>query len=164
MTFKNNKKADLLSIWWFFMIVVIVVGIVIGTLLFTSRKIDMRVVESDILASRTLDCITNIGKVNSDFTAGNFDIYSKCGFNKQVVNDSRNYFLKITVSDKATNQVIKEISYGNNAFEADCQIPGIVTAEKYPRCVTKESTLLDSSNKPVEVVVIAASNTDYRLK
>jgi len=48
---KNNRAdSKLISIWWFAVLFLIAGGIVAGTLLFYSRGIDVRALESNVLS------------------------------------------------------------------------------------------------------------------
>ena len=53
---KINRKADtkLLSIWWFLVLTIIGVGIIIGTMVFFSKNIDLRAQEAEILSVRLI--------------------------------------------------------------------------------------------------------------
>ena len=167
MTKRNiirSKKADkLLSIWWFLILVIIGSAVIVAVLIFASNRVDVRAVEADVLAGRIISCIAEQGYINQDFLDKKLDIFEKCNLNKKVLNESGNYFIKISASD-AGNKVINEVSYGNSAFEKDCPITFVVAAKNFPRCATRSFSVLDSNNNNLKLNIIAGSNSEYRIE
>jgi hypothetical protein len=160
----RSKKADkLLSIWWFLILIIIGSAVIIAVLIFASNRVDVRAVEADVLAGRIISCIAEQGYINQDFLDKKLDIFEKCNLNKKVLNESGNYFIKISIFD-ASAKLINEVSYGNSAFEKDCPITSIVAAKNYPRCATKVFSVLDSNNNNLKLNIITGSNSEYRIE
>lgn len=164
--FLKQKKADskFLSIWWFAVIVVVAVGIVIGVEIFFSGKIDVRILESEILANKVINCLNERGYFNVEFLSDNKNIFSLCSLNEAIIDKSSNYFLKLNFVEADTKKALPVFIAGNSAFEKDCEIvSGMIRARDYPRCVYKKFSLLDRDNKLILVDLIAGSNQEYRL-
>lgn len=156
----NTKRADskLLSIWWFAVLTAIAVGVVIATMIFFSAKVDVRLLEADVLASRVIGCISNEGVISQDFIEGKLNIFEKCGLNEKVL-DSADYFIK--VENLGQNKILLE--KGNSAFEKDCLIAkSMIKADKFARCVNLDIKLKDINNKEVSLKIITGSNYEYR--
>ena len=161
----NLKKAELnlLSIWWFAILVVIAVGIVSSTLIFYSNKADVRLSEADILATKIIDCVSSDAFINERFLSKNFDVFKECSINQSIVNNSGNYYLKISL--KKNDNLIQESKYGNSAFEIDCKIgASMIEAKNYPRCLQREVLLFDNNYEKYKLSILAGSNNEYRLE
>ncbi len=157
-----DKKARLLSLWWALVLIVIVAGISIGVVLFYSAKTDVRMIEARIIAEKASDCLVELGYFNSDFLNSNFDVYNSCGFDEKTMNESGSYFLKITASN--SSGVLKSASYGNNAFEKECEVQRAVSeAEKFPICIVKRISTIDSNGNDIKLEIKGGSNFEYRL-
>jgi hypothetical protein len=162
----KNKQADskILSIWWFAVLAAIGVGVVIATLVFFSGKVDVRLLEADVLSARIINCVVTNGVVLEEFIQGNFDIFEKCGINKEII-DSSNYYLKISLFDENKKALGKNLVFGNNAFEEECKVgASMITATNFARCTENEAIFVNSNNKNITLNIVAGSNYEYRLK
>ena len=148
---KMDKKGEkLFSIWWFIIIIIIGLGIVAGVSLFYSSNLDIRSLEADALSSKVVKCISSSDGINPTILESNFDIFSECSLSQSV--------FKISVSDFFTGESVIGHSFGNNAFEKNCDIKSKITAVKYPECSSKSVYVIDKDNKKYLVNVLAASN------
>src|SRR3989338_1051763 len=86
-----------------------------------------------------------------------FDIFSECSLSQSVF-DNGKFFIKISVSDFLTGESVNGHSFGNNAFEKNCDIKSKITAVKYPECSSKSVYVIYKDNKKYLVNVLAASN------
>jgi len=166
MNLLGPKKADskLLSVWWFVVLIVILVGIVGGTLLFYSSKIDMRLLEGEILSSRIMDCIVDNGYISEDFLENKLDIFNNCGISQDIINKSSNYYLNIAVYDFNSNLIIEK-SYGNRAFVQECKVgAAMVKAKNFPKCIQKSTNVLNSEGELLKLNITAGSNSEYKLE
>jgi hypothetical protein len=124
----KNKKGKLLTLWWFIILVIIAVGIMISTLLFYSKEIDVRGIEAQVLGERIFSCLVKQGEINSVFlSSSEFNVLEKCGINKALIQDNEKYFIKLSVNSHQVRL------YGTD-FETECKISGIIEAKKYPVC------------------------------
>ena len=155
---KMDKKGEkLFSIWWFIIIIIIGLGIVAGVSLFYSSNLDIRSLEADALSSKVVKCISSSDGINPTILESNFDIFSECSLSQSVF-DNGKFFIKISVSDFFTGESVIGHSFGNNAFEKNCDIKSKITAVKYPECSSKSVYVIDKDNKKYLVNVLAASN------
>ena len=163
--FKTKKAGTkLLSVWWFLVLVIIAIGIVAGTSIFITKKIDTRAVEADILVSRAIICLVNQGIIREDFLKENFNIFQKCALSEKIIDKSSNYFLNISLFDATSNKLVNvPLVYGNHAFEKECKVPASgVVAPNFPRCSEKSLDVIDSSGNKFKLNIIAGSNYEYR--
>jgi hypothetical protein len=159
----SRRQADskLLSIWWFAVLVIILVGIVGGTLMFYSSKIDMRSLEGEILSSRVIDCIAEGGYVSDDYLKNNFDVFKTCGLSEGIINRSGDYYLNISVYDSNLNLIVDN-DYGNRAFVQECNIGAVmIEAKNYPKCTQKEIFALNLKGETLKIKVFVGSNSEY---
>ncbi|HPD81494.1 MAG TPA: hypothetical protein PK357_00140 [Candidatus Pacearchaeota archaeon] len=65
---KEKRGAEkYLSLYWFFILMLIALGVFIMTYNYYGAPYDIRKVESEILANKIADCISNQGRINPDF-------------------------------------------------------------------------------------------------
>jgi len=160
-----NKKADskLLSVWWFVVLLVILVGIVGGTFMFYSSKIDMRLLEGDVLSSRIMGCIIDRGYISQNFIDDKFDIFKTCNISQSIIDKSGNFYLNISVYD-LNSKLIIEKSYGNRAFVQECAVGAAMTeAKNFPKCTQKSTNVLNLKGELLKLNILAGSNSEYKL-
>ena len=155
---KMNKRGEkLFSIWWFIILIIIGVGIVSGVSLFYSYNLDVRFLESDLLAGKVLKCISNPEGISPLVLEEDFDLYGHCGISQSVL-ESGKYFVKIEIKDFFDDSNLTEHKFGNNAFEKDCEIKSKLIAQNYPECSRKSVYVVNEGDKKYLVSVLAASN------
>jgi len=162
----KSKKADskILSIWWFVVLLIILAGIVGGAAIFSSSKIDIRVLEADILSERIIDCITNYGYIDENFFNDNFNLFKSCGISEEIINKSGSYYLNISIYNSNYESVFEKY-YGNNAFVQECKVgAAMIEAKDFPRCIEKSVNLLNSNGQVLKLNIISGSNSEYRLE
>jgi len=161
---KNNRAdSKLISIWWFAVLFLIAGGIVAGTLLFYSRGIDVRALESNVLSDRVLNCLVKDGYIKQDFLENKTDIFKECGLSEKIINKSSSYYLSLSIIDLQTNKKEIGVSFGNMAFEKDCKISlSVLNAENYPKCSDKKVVIIDEDYRKLELNIVAGSNYQYR--
>jgi len=172
---KNKKAATkLLSIWWFAILLIIAVGIIIGTSIFFSKKIDVRLLESDIIAAKLTDCVIDARGVidlealnlKDDAAKGSF--LEKCGFNSEIISSSSDYFARINLYEAGSNppkEIMSPIYFGNSAFEGDCPVGASASygANYFARCLAElNGTFVDNRGKKTTFQIVAGSNNEYR--
>ena len=136
----KQKKAglELMSFWLFFAFGIILLTLLVGVYFFYDYKGDLRSIEVNILFQRLTNCLktNNFDK--------NFDIFFECNLNKKIIQDSGNYFIKISSGEI----VIQE---GIDNFETLCGLQD--KNSDFPRC-KETSFFLNSKN----VKILVASN------
>jgi len=160
MKFKD-KNAKVLSIWWFFVLAVIGGGVVLGVLIYNSVEIEVKQIESDILAERILDCVLDEGFLREDFKT--FDVFSECGIDKEFFKKGGHFYFKIKVNRQEGDLIREEIVEGDFSLEKDCEIQETLKREQkhFPRCVRKKQYVFYSDNHEIkkgEIEVLAVSN------
>ena len=87
MPINNNKKAGerLLSFYWIIIFIIISIAVVSATVLYAGNPIDVRQIESRILADKILECISSNGNLNVGVTESlsedGINLEEKCGLN-----------------------------------------------------------------------------------
>jgi len=144
MSFKFNKKGEkYLSIWWFGILILIGGFIVFGVLIFYTNYLDIRDIESQILANKISECY-----LNEDLTYDSLeeDFFSNCYLNENLFTGYSNYFILVKFPDK-------EIKLGNHAFEEYCKISGRIRSKNLPKCSSNDLILNGE-----RVTIMAGSN------
>jgi len=160
-TFIRNKGGSekVFSLWWFFVLAIVGLGIVVGVLIFYSMDFDVREIEAASLYNNLANCVIKQGYLADNFFDKNFDIFEKCGLNKETIL-SGDFYFKISIFDGDRN-LVKEISDGTRTFEADCKIEGKLIAKEFPKCIGKEERVIyyqDNEKKNAAIHILAASN------
>jgi hypothetical protein len=161
----KNIRADskLLSIWWFAILGIIATVVVVSTLMFYSGKLDVRLIESDILSERVIDCFVDNGFLRQDILGANFDLFSTCGISKSMIENSGNFYMNVTVFSEDKKQ-IKSYVYGNQAFAKECAIGDVMKkSTNYPLCISKKIEVLSRNQNKFSLNVLAGSNNEFRL-
>lgn len=163
MIFFINKKGDekYLSIWMFLIWAIIGVSIILGVLMFYSVQGDVRQIEAQLLADKLSLCITNNFNYE-EITKSDFDIYTKCGLNRDVISNENLYYFSIGIYENVSAPVLKTLSGGNN-WKTECDYQFMKKEaereNKFPQCAKRDFTAFDSKkNKKYMLLVIAASN------
>lgn len=161
---KLSKKGGekYLSIWWFFILILIAASIVAGVAMNSVGEANSKEIESDILATRVVDCLVSQGMIKQSLVDGSMDILNECGLNKKIIDETGKYYLRIEIFDsdkcdinnKDFNCVGRLNEFGVHAFNVQCNQPG----ENFPKCIEKKFYALNSSNDRFLVKIMAGSN------
>jgi hypothetical protein len=159
----NNKRGSdkVLSMYWFVVIILVAVGIFAMIYMFYSAPYDVREVESDILASKIVDCISRNGKIDSAFVLDkNLNVLDKCNLNFNVESDFTNkeqYFFDIEILplEEGSSKIL--FSGGNVNWKSDCFIEDKKGNEykKLVKCSEKRIYAVDSSSKQYLIKVLS---------
>ena len=156
---KNKKGAEkILSLWWFFVLIIIAVGIIIAVFIYSSVDIPIKKLEADILANRVIDCLVKDAQINQDFLDKKLDIFEFCNLNKEIIDSSGKYYLRVDIYDfdgnKDVSLVKDKYKFGVFAIETQCKLEG---KEDYPKCSEKNIYVLDNNDKQFILNVVAGS-------
>ena len=157
---RNKKGEKLFSLWWFFILGIVGVGIVGGVLIFYSAEIDVREAESLILYDRIANCLMNSGHLIENLFDENFEIFSECGLNKEII-ESGNFYFEISLFDFEGNLVKEELFFGARTFKENCRISREIVAKKFPKCTDKKENIFYFQNgvkKSGSLSILTASN------
>jgi hypothetical protein len=162
----QNKRGGekLLSIWWFFILAITATAIVVAVTYYYSADIDVRQMESAILAEKLGECLNNGGYLIENFTGKDFDIYRECGLSNLTFGRESRLYFNVTVVDAKTRKTLgKEIRGGDSSYEGTCAVTssGEIEAAKYPKCTYKSEKITYYENfaaKEAYLQILAASN------
>ena len=130
--------------------------IIIGVIWFYSTQADTRVSQANVLAMRVLDCLGNNFNY-LELNDLNFDIYSKCGLNKKVVQDSDLYYFNLTILDYDSRISLKSFLVGDGTFEFYCNYNKL--ERNFAQCSSKFLLVTDrTTGKNYVLNIKAASN------
>ena len=162
--FPKEKKAEkVFSVWWFLVLALVAGGIVAGVFISTSAGVDVREAESLSLYNRLAECLINNGEVIDGFFDEGFDIFDKCGLEKEAIN-SPDFYFKVNLLNEEGNSM-KNLQGGTPAFEEDCRIGRSVVAKNFPKCTEgKEKVFYYSADekKSAMLLILTASNQKGR--
>jgi hypothetical protein len=150
-----NKRAieKSMTIWWFAVWLIIIASVIVYVSIFASRNIDLRFVESDILARKALLCIKNNF---NEFNSENFNFYAVCGFDENIFN-SEKFAVRVIVMNSG-NSIIKKEDYGKPDIFEQCDVKETIkNAKYYPECASRKISLL-VGNEEKYLLVKAGSN------
>jgi len=111
-------------------VIIVALGIFAMVYVFYSAPYDVRDVESEILSSKIVDCLSRNGNINPYFLSGDgINILDNCSLTFKVENDfgwerSEQYFfeveiIELIIQDSSTNILF---SGGNTNWKEDCFI------------------------------------------
>jgi len=141
--FKNKKAVSgevYLSPWMFLIWGIIAVGIVIGVFMFYGFENDVRELEADILGVRILDCISNDFKYAQ---LKEINIYEKCGLDKEVIEDTDNYYIHLNVIEMPNGQSEEVLNIGQTSYKEYCEIQEVNRQTNLPQCSEREIYVYD---------------------
>lgn len=136
-----NKRAgeEIITPWLIVVWAIILIGIVAGILIFYSAQADARQKEAEILNFKIEDCL----KENFD----DFDLFQDCKINKEMIEDSGLYYIKIKINDEVSD-------YGVRNFETLCNLSE--KNENFPKCYETEFYI--QKDKLYKIKILTASN------
>jgi hypothetical protein len=126
----NNRGQEVMSLYWFLILVVIAGGIFAMVYIFYGTPFDVRELESNILINKVADCISYVGKINSNiifegkFANNSNNFLTNCHliFNSEEWEEPQFYteinFYKIGDLDNS----LFSIKEGNNNLVPFCSI------------------------------------------
>jgi hypothetical protein len=171
MIMMNKRGGEkVLSIWWFFVLAIIGAGIVVGVLMYYSTEVDVRNLEANILAERLESCLTNGLYLNQEVLSKEFNVYEKCGLNKEIFDTEGLFYFKISINyldGKEVKEAREEpIIGGDTSFPANCDFSEKMESARYfPRCVNKInkiSFIKDGVKLKGNLVILTGSNQGGR--
>ena len=154
---------EYLSPWMFIIWGLIAVFIVAGVLIFYSVETDIRTEEADILTLRIADCIVDSGYLDEFIFEENFDVFVSCGLNKEVIEDTEDFYLYIDVFDASQPEkslLGEPIEKGFKEFKMQCALKEASKVAHAAGCSSKKVYALSKtdSSKRFIIEIIAASN------
>ena len=98
----SGKRADekILSFYMFIVWIIIALAIVGGVYIFYSARLDIRNIQSESLANNLIGCLTEDGFIKTKVLEENFDVFSECNLNKNIIEDKREFHLRMLILDR----------------------------------------------------------------
>ncbi|MBM3246936.1 hypothetical protein FJZ17_00120 [Candidatus Pacearchaeota archaeon] len=152
---KIGRKGNLLSVWWFLVLAVIGAGMIAGTSIFYASDIDIRVLQSEIITNKVVDCLINNGQVNPSVFSEDFNFFDTCDLNRNLIENSGFFYIKLSISGVNS----KNLVFGNRAFEEDCLFASQLNAKAYPLCTQKK---ISSSYLGEKVNIEMTTGSNYK--
>ncbi|MEK6820660.1 MAG: hypothetical protein AABX71_03030 [Nanoarchaeota archaeon] len=174
----NKKKARMLmhsktagerilSIWMFIIWIIIFLGITSAVLAIYSVRVNVKRVEAGILSDKIIDCISENGYLREDFSY-DFDVFSECRINKDVIERAGNYNILAEVYDfyscskKEGGFACEKKLYEVEATEQASSLYVLCIAEKTEiGCIEKAVYLLDRKDKSKAYYIKISTASDY---
>lgn len=155
----KDKKAGerYLTPWLFLVWVIIGVGIVVGVIMFFSATIDIRAEEADILAVRIADCLIDTGYIREDFF-NNFDIFTECNLNKEIVESRELYFIGIRIYENDEELENLRQEKGVLSWKELCEMQKEEKQKNFPQCSEKTVYALNKTDSEFVIKILTASN------
>ncbi|MEK6917537.1 MAG: hypothetical protein AABW51_01175 [Nanoarchaeota archaeon] len=162
----KDKKGDekYFSLWWYLVLAIVGLGVVIAVFIFYSSPIDARDVESKILYDKISDCLVSGGFLESDALNSNFDIFEKCGLNKEIFSGETSFYFNISFVSE-NKKIRTDIIQGDFSYGQDCEITQNIKADKFPVCNRNVQPFFYFENGEMKkgiLQVLTASNQEGR--
>lgn len=172
----NKKGSDkVISMYWFVIVIIVALGIFAMVYVFYSAPYDVRDVESEILSSKIVDCLSRNGNIDSYFISGKeVNILDNCSLTFKVENEfewgkTEQYFFEIEIielskQDPSTNILF---SGGNTNWKEDCFIKDKKGKEykKLVKCNEKRVYAVDGlSNQYLIKVLSGVGKSEKNIK
>lgn len=131
MIIRNKKGADkVLSMYWFAILIIVAGGIFAMVATFYSHPYDIRGLEAGILNKKTVDCISEKGKLNSElFFEGSFDknfsdrFLEVCNFNFNTDSEEIQYYVEVEFYNLTNKEnPMFEFYEGRINWREDCNL------------------------------------------
>lgn len=150
---KGKKGAEkIMSVYWFVILAIVAGAIVIGVMLFYSSVIDIRDLETEILANKIIDCVAKGGVIEGVLDK-DFDLIKNCNLNFEDSDYERNqYYVGVKIYDFAKcdsadcGDVIKKVEVGRSDFVAICN-----DDKTFPVC--KEKSIYSTGGKDNQYLI-----------
>ncbi len=157
----KNKKGEekLFSIWWFLVLLIVGASVSYMTVASSSISQDIRHLEAGILYTQVENCIIKDNILNTKIFEEDFDFYSECDINKDVLN--KNFYIGINLFFE--EDLVNSTNFGKN-YKEECNffLNGI-EAPNYPRCILVDEKIFyfeDGVKKGGVLEIVAGSNND----
>lgn len=156
MILRTKKSSErVLSLFWLFVLIVIGVFVCGGVILFYSSEQDVRKLESEILASRVVDCLSENGQLSLELSDDKeilkSNLLEKCKLNEQVFIEN-DIYLGLGFYNE-NHGLDYTISIGDAGYAVYCG----VEAKEDLEC-TEENLVVFSGEERLRVNILAVSS------
>jgi hypothetical protein len=159
---KLNKKANsewVLSPWMFLIFFAVLGALFIGGVIFYGVTFEVRFKESQIMISKTIDCLIEGSVFKKNIFNNFFNFSEECYFDSQVLDKSGLFFLKANITDSSKKE-IKSWKYGDSSLYI---VRGIKFGEESP-VLCSEDSIKVLHNKEVHTLQIIACSINKGVK
>ena len=105
----NNKKGaeKIISVYWFAILIIVAGGIAYMVYSFYGSPYDVRQIESDILANKVAECISEEGQLKNIDENYRNDFLKICSLNFETRDDEIQFYLEVIFLDFNSGQEIE---------------------------------------------------------
>lgn len=162
----DKRGTQIISLWWFSVLAFVTVVVVIATVMFYGKPVDVREIEADVLSDRIARCIYNQELLNVSEIRG-LKLYQDCGLREKSFGLESNFYFNVTFYDSLSKVQIWEFIGGKRSYAGDCIATGKdIKAEHYPKCVNQAYPVvyLDGGVRREGVMVITTGSNQGGLR
>jgi hypothetical protein len=151
-----NKKAieKIMTVWWFSVWVIIIIAVVVNVAIFTTRDVEYREIDAEILANKIVLCL-NQEKIDFSRDYETKDIIKECNFKINTFEEGIHSFKIIKYGEN--KEILKELVVGSASVFVQCEVKA--NAQHYAKCYQKEY-LIKQAGKYYTFEIVTASNTN----
>jgi len=125
-----NKRGSekIMSVVFILYLILIGAGVIILVAQYVNSPVDVRQLETKILQTNFMECITENGYVISDVFSDDFNLYTYCHLNKDILNPSSDdkredyFWFNISFFNESGSMVRNSLSAGNSMYQSDCDV------------------------------------------
>lgn len=125
-----NKRGSekIMSVIFILYLILIGAGVIVLVSQYVNSPVDVRQLEAKILYTNFMECITENGYVVEDVFMDDFNLYTYCHLNKNILNPSDNdkredyFWFNISFFNESGSMVRNSLSAGNSMYQSDCDV------------------------------------------
>lgn len=153
-----NKKAHegVMSAWFILCLMFAGFGIIYILSAYASSPIDVSEVESKILYSNIVECISENGFIENEIVNENFNIYSFCNLNKDVLDEEEKarFYFKFSFLNESGEKIRRDVVGGNSEYRLDCEVFAVSKEKEYLSCLFKNESFSYVDTNGVKIIKV----------
>jgi len=142
-----------ISVYWFAILFIVAGAVVYMVVSFYGNPLDVREMETNILASQFAECISPDNLLNEKFLGSynqdEFLLDCSLNFNTENSfnwNGQEQYFLKFRIFDFNSNELLSEGNFGNPNLYDFCEFQKNEKQNNIPTCLVRNFYSIDKEN------------------
>ena len=159
----KEKRAEerilfsfMVAVWF-----LIGLGVMLGIYISYGNEADVKQLQAGILADKIAGCLIDNSKLIDDITKDEFDIFTKCNFDKEIVSGSKFYFSISFTNISGEGEFRKPIIIGNKDALTQCSLrESNIPGTHYFRCVEKKYYAFSKDNKLILIDIYTGANNE----
>jgi hypothetical protein len=165
-----NKRGSekIMSVIFILYLLLIGAGVIVLVAQYINSPVDVRPLETEILYTNFMECITENGYIVNDVFADDFNVYSYCHLNKDILDpasdDARGdyFWFNISFFNGTGFRVRNSLSAGNSLYQSDCDVNRNKKSFDTHGCLYRNESYLfinkEGNIERVSVVVLVVSD------